>query len=259
MPAAPLPSTSADDGVPSTDLTSEPLQPRSNRQIRSRSLDSRRRRIALVALILIVVVAPIVFLLTRRSAKPTRSAPSPTSTSTSSARPQFAFAAPALVVEPLGRTKASKDTKVVAAQIQTDLSHFYDQAFVDPKTWANGVPASVWAPFAPGVKAKAEADAGSLTIGDLRVKLASLSVTRASLTVTLLIDPTGHLVAATADVSFVATGALFGGERVTVKNHNNFLYRKVGGGWVIVAYPLASTRVDAAPVAPSPSASGASP
>jgi len=207
-------------------------------------------------LILIVVAAPIVFLLTRSGAKRTLSTPNPTSTSTP--RPHFAFATPAVTVELLGRNKAPQGTKGVAAQIQTDLSHFYDQAFVDPETWANGVPASVWAPFAPGVKAKAQADADSLTIGDPRVELASLSVTKASLSVTFLVDPTGHLVAATADVSFVATGALAGGEQVTVKNHDNFLYREVGGQWVIVAYPLASTKVDAGPVASSPSASGAS-
>jgi len=259
MRAAPPPSASADDGAPTTDPTSEPFGRRGDRPFRWGSSNSRLRRVGLVVLILIVVAAPIVFLLTRNGAKRTRSAPSPNSTSTTSPRPQFAFAVPAVTIELLGRKKAPQNTKGVATQIQSDLSLFYDQGFVDPKTWENGVPASVWAPFAPGVKAKAQADAGSLTIGDLRVALASLSVTEARLSVTFLVDPTGHLVAATADVRFEATGGLAAGERVTVKNHDNFLYGQVGGKWLIVGYPVASTRVDAAPLVTSPSASGASP
>ena len=135
MRAAPPPSASADDGAPTTDPTSEPFGRRGDRPFRWGSSNSRLRRVGLVVLILIVVAAPIVFLLTRNGAKRTRSAPSPNSTSTTSPRPQFAFAVPAVTIELLGRKKAPQNTKGVATQIQSDLSLFYDQGFVDPKTW----------------------------------------------------------------------------------------------------------------------------
>jgi ketosteroid isomerase-like protein len=137
--------------------------------------------------------------------------------------------------------------------IQATLSAFYDAAFMDPKARKQGLPPASWKAFAEPLQQRAKADAASLTLGEAASGIQSLSVTDASLSVRLLLDPQGHPDAAVATVIFDASGKLAGGEPVAVSNRATFLLRPSGDAWLVVGYPGATTTVDSVP-SPSPGA-----
>jgi hypothetical protein len=124
---------------------------------------------------------------------------------------------------------------------------------MDPTTRRDGLPASAWNAFARPVQDRARSDASSLTLGESGATIDKLSVTDATLSVRVLLDPQGRPQAAVANVMFAATGTLSGGAAVLVSNRASFLLRPAGETWVVVGYPTASTDVQSP--APSPSAS----
>jgi hypothetical protein len=150
-----------------------------------------------------------------------------------------------------------------AADIQATLSSFYDAAFMDPNAWKRGLSAGAWNAFASSIRERAMKDAASLTIGEAGTRLTSLSITNASLSIRVLLDPNGRPEAAVATVVFETSGSLTGGEPVMVSNQASFLMQPIDGGWLVVGYPKANTEVEAPSPTPSPSAaspsSGASP
>jgi hypothetical protein len=147
-------------------------------------------------------------------------------------------------------------TRNAATRIQTTLSAFYDAAFMDPKARRQGLPAGTWNTFAGAVQGQAKSDAGSLTLGEAGSTIDRLSVTDASLSVRVLLDPGGRPEAAIAVVSFDASGTLTGGEAVLVSNRASFLLRpSQGGRWLVVGYPSAKTEVESPSPTPSPGAS----
>ncbi|HYT77901.1 MAG TPA: hypothetical protein VEQ37_01295 [Actinomycetota bacterium] len=210
---------------------------------------------AIVALGLIAVGA--VVLISRgggTSAGPSH--PPPPTSPPPPSREAFAF--------PLSKTHAvatgkgnAAETQRAAAGIQTTLSAFYDAAFMDPKARQQGLPAGAWNAFAQPIQEQAKSDAGSLTLGEAGRTIDQLSVTDASLSVRVLLDPSGHPQAAIANVTFDASGKLTGGEAVLVSNRASFLLRPAPGGrWLVYGYPNAKTEVEAPSPTPSPSASG---
>lgn len=147
-------------------------------------------------------------------------------------------------------TRAARDA---AAAIQATLSGFYDAAFMDPKTWTQGLPAGAWKAFAGSLRDRAQSDADALTLGTAAPTIERLAVTHASLSVRLLLDPRGRPTAAFASVALDASGAQAGGEPVVVTNRTIFLLRPSRGQWLVVGYPSASTNVESPPP-PSPGA-----
>ena len=141
-----------------------------------------------------------------------------------------------------------------AALIQTILSRFYDQTFLEPETWLGGIPTEAWAAFDESIRDQALEDAASLALGDAVPGLADLGVTRATLSIHVLLDADDKPEAAVADIVFDATGTLSDGGQVTVTNRAEFLLRPIADTWLIVGYPKATTKVTAIPKA-SPSAS----
>jgi hypothetical protein len=201
-------------------------------------------------------IAGVTFLLTNRSSPPKRAA-QPSPSSPAAPRQTFLLPDPTITVSLLGQAKSWQAAPPLAGQIQTDLSTFYDQAFMDPHTWAAGVPATAWSIFAPEVQSRAKADADSLTIGSESIHaVAGLTVTKATLSIRVLLDRAGRAQLASADVTFEATGTATGGAPLTITNRATFVFRAISGHWLVVAYPVADTSVDAG--VPSPSA-GASP
>lgn len=155
-----------------------------------------------------------------------------------------------------GNAAAARDA---AAKVQSTLSAFYDAAFMDPKTWKQGLPPAAWNAFADPVQEQAKSDAGSLTLGETGSSIDRLSVTDASLSVRVLLDPRGRPQAAIAIVAFDASGTLSGGEAVLVSSRASFLLRPGGGGrWLVVGYPSAKTEVETPSPTPSPGASASS-
>ncbi|MGH2557238.1 MAG: hypothetical protein ACRDHO_16230 [Actinomycetota bacterium] len=140
-----------------------------------------------------------------------------------------------------------------ATAIQSTLSGFYDAAFMDPETWKQGFPPDAWKAFAAPLRKQAKADADALTLGEAAASIERLSVTNASLSVRLLIDPRGRPTAAFATVVLDASGTATGGEPVLVTNRATFLLRPSGRRWLVVGYPRAATNVES-PSSPSPGA-----
>jgi hypothetical protein len=180
---------------------------------------------------------------------------SPPASASPPAPPRAAF------VFPLDKTGAiatgrrnNAAARTAASRIQTTLSAFYDAAFMDPKTWKQGLPASAWVAFDEQVQKQAKSDAGSLTLGEVGSSIGQLSVTEASLSVRVLLDPKGRPHAAVATVVFDASGTLSSGEAVLVSNRASFLLEPDGATWLVVGYPSAKTNVETPPT-PSPGAS----
>jgi hypothetical protein len=184
--------------------------------------------------------------------------------STSSLPPREAFVFPLSHTASVATGKRNANAaKAAAVDIQATLSSFYDAAFMDPNAWKQGLSADAWNAFARSVRERAKKDATSLTLGEAGSGLTALSITNASLSVRLLLDPKGRPEAAVATVVFETSGSLTGGEPVMVSNQASFLMQPIDGRWLVVGYPKANTEVEAPSPTPSPGAaspsSGATP
>jgi hypothetical protein len=162
-------------------------------------------------------------------------------------------------VFPLEKTTATSTGKrndaaarTAATRIQTTLSAFYDAAFMDPRNRAQTLPLAAWNAFARQVRKKARSDAAALTLGETGSSIDELSVTDATLSVRVLLDPRGRPRAAVATVAFDASGTLTSGEAVLVSNRASFLLEPDGTRWLVVGYPSAKTDVETPTPTPSP-------
>lgn len=206
-----------------------------------------------MSLALLGVSIPLALARQHETAAPTEPDPVPTV-----APPRTPFAFPLGRVDTAATGAGGKEAAMnVASDIQSALSAFYDQAFLDPLAWTgDALPDAVWDVFADTLRRRAAQDAEALTLGEAAVDLAALDVTRSSLDVWVLLDPRGRPLAAVADVVLRALGSAKSGEEVRVVNRASFLFRAASGEWLIVGYPSADTTVRTAPPAtPSPGAS----
>jgi hypothetical protein len=142
-------------------------------------------------------------------------------------------------------------------EIAGRLSAFYDTVFMDPNTWAHGLPDDAWTIFDADIVDRAQGDADAFTLGGPMPELTKLTVTTSSLDVRVLLDRSGDPNAAAADVEFAAVGTLANGTMVNVDNHVTFFLRPKGGLWFVYAYPTANTDVESAagPASATPTAS----
>lgn len=202
-------------------------------------------RLALAGLALALLGASVPLALMRRavSTQPPTVSPSPT---LPPIRPAFVFPLERVLTSSTGRNRRAA-VQEAAAAIQTTLSRFYDQVFLDPLAWKGGIPAETWDAFAASLRERAISDAESLTLADIGPQIARLFPDRSSLRVRLLLDPNGRPQAAVAEVTFRAWGSLLQGEGIEVLNEGSFLLRPGRGGWVVVGYPSATTTVQSLP------------
>jgi hypothetical protein len=177
------------------------------------------------------------------------------SRSPSPARQPFVFPAPRVIPVPVERSKRTRAAREAATAIQDTLSAFYSRGFVDSEVWSGTVPDSTWEAFAPAARARARADAESLTVRAVGAPLEDLEVTSASLTVRVLLDPKGHPVAADADALFKATAKLRSGQSIELANQASYIFQRASNRWVITGYPRARTEVSAPGPLPGPSSS----
>jgi hypothetical protein len=172
-------------------------------------------------------------------------------------RTAFAFAAPVVHQNAITGIPGEHASDRDAQQVRDRLSQLYDTAFMDPDTWAKGLPDDVWQGFTKGAAAKATADPGALALGR-QPELARLEVTKAELTINVLFDSKKRPEAIIATVAFQATGALKDASPVDVKSKATFLFRSISGQWLVSGFPAARVTIDSAPPAPKPAASGGS-
>jgi hypothetical protein len=156
---------------------------------------------------------------------------------------------PIAVVPGAGWTTAQGASEKVRAA----LSSLYQAAFASPAAWSGEVDSGVWASFAPAIRSRAKADAGSLTASVADAEPETVRVEFSSLVVRVLIGPSGKADAALAAVSFTARGDLPLGQQLVLTNQADLVLRLVDGKWLIVAYPEASTEVATATPSPAPS------
>jgi hypothetical protein len=217
----------------------------------------RLARILVAVLVLAVVGVSIAMVVARSHHTPVgspgpNSTPSGSSPAPSASPPRVAFNFPPPEIIGQAVLGGGKHLAVDPAQlIQTALSRYYDQAFMDPATWTGGVPGAAWSAFDASIRDQAKEDASSLALGTSIPDLASLQVTKATLTVHVLLDAKDQPEAAEADVVFLAAGVDSGAGQVTVTNRATFLFRLVGGEWLIFAYPTTTTTVTTTPTSPS--------
>src|SRR5918996_345274 len=133
------------------------------------------------------------------------SAPGPGGSPSAPARDAFVLPLAKTSTVALQRRNAAA-ARNAATAIQSTLSGFYDAAFMDPGTRRQGLPSGAWEAFAKGLRKRARADADALTLGEAAASIERLSVTNASLSVRLLIDPRGRPTAAFATVVLDASG-----------------------------------------------------
>jgi hypothetical protein len=175
-------------------------------------------------------------------------APGPTSSV-----PAFEFdlnkVVPIAVVPGSGWTTAQGASE----KVRTVLSSLYQAAFTSPSAWSGPVDNAVWASFAPAIRGRAKADAGSLTASAAGADVETVRVESSSLVVRVLIGPSGKADAALAAVSFTARGDLPQGHQLVLTNEAALVLRLVDGKWLIVAYPQAFTEVATATPSPAPS------
>ena len=258
MRPAPPSQPRPDDAASSTEPSNGP----GGRSNRAASSAGGRRRLAWVAAAVVglALAGLALWLFTRGSTPSTQTASppaSPTASPTIPVRPAFVFSVRSRQPAATGRLKrgAADDA---SAEIGSNLSAFYDTAFLDPNTWKKGVPKDAWSIFDPSMADQAKKDAKDLTLGERVPDLTNLSVNESSVSVKILEDAEGKPLAAVARVDFVAVGALQSGDKVTVTNHADFLLKLEGGDWLVIGYRNASTDVEGAtgsPAPPSPSAS----
>ena len=176
--------------------------------------------------------------------------PGPTSSPT---RQPFAFPAPRVIPVAVQHSRGTRAANQTATAIRDTLSGFYSQAFVDSEVWSGDVPDGAWEAFAPRARARARADAASLTVRAVGAPIQDLELTSASLTVRVLLDPSGHPVAADADAVFRATAKLRGGQSIEVANEASYVFRRASNRWLITGYPRARTEVSRTGPLPGPS------
>jgi hypothetical protein len=252
-PAPPSGTPSESDSLDENDLT--PLSAgsrRNERQSRSRQWWAARIGAGVVLLVLIAVGG---LALLGGGGAPGPAGPPPATSPPAPPRTEFVFPLVKTGAVATGR-RNNTAARTAATRIQTALSRFYDAAFMDPETWKNGLAAEAWDAFAEPLREQAMSDAASLTLGDAESSVDQLSVTEASLSVRLLLDPRGRPRAAVATVVFDASGTLSGGEAVLVSNRASFLLEPEGSRWLVVGYPTARTEVNTPSPSPSPGASG---
>jgi hypothetical protein len=192
----------------------------------------------------LVVAGAAVWLATRGSPSPRTGGPgpSPRVSPTVPGRALFLFPIQFRKADRTGKANQSAADDATVA-VASRLSTFYDTVFVNPDTWANGVPDDAWSIFDPSIVDRAKKDADAFTLGDQAAGLAKLKVKGPSLFVKVLLTPSGQPDTAIAEAEFVAVGTLDGGGKVDITNHVSFLLRPQDGRWTVVGYQDASTDV----------------
>lgn len=208
--------------------------------VRPRPNYRRRRTLALLVLLGIVVI---VAALLSRSGTIGKDEP---------ATPQLAFTTK---VSHVNQAKAA-DAGTQAAQgeaITKMITDYYQEAFVDPDKWGDGMFEDLKGLFAEAAQASFTKDIESLTIGQGRNDLRRVEPSASDLAITVYYDRRSQPTFAVAAATFNARGTLKEtGPPVTIEQKTTFYLQKNGDTWTITAYDADQTQNTPTP---SPTAS----
>jgi len=140
----------------------------------------------------------------------------------------------------------------VPQEVQATLSAMYDGLFLDPHAWSTAPPSDVYDHFTGTAKPAAEKAGDSLGLGTLTGTIKTLSVDSSSLSVRVLIDPSGHPASAVGLVQFVATAQTKTGSTIRINRKAQYLLENVDGTWLVSGFPRTTTTVDKIVLSPVP-------
>jgi hypothetical protein len=175
--------------------------------------------------------------------------PSPPGVSPAPPRVPFAFAAPRVRIDSYTGGTSQKAARQVADEVGEALSRLYDRAYVDPATWAQGLPPDTWEAFEPRAARRAQREVQSFGLGKVE-GLEGLQVIEATLVVDVFEDLQKRPQSAFATVKFRATGARADGSTLEIRTRAVFVFRPIGGRWLIIGFPSAELKADSVPPPP---------
>ena len=124
----------------------------------------------------------------------------------------------------------------VADHVRDTIDSLYTAGFVDPAAWRDGRFTEILPFFRGEAQGEARRDANRLTLGPAARHLAEVHPKRARLRVDILTDAGEHPVAALAHMRFAAAGLSGDGVKTPIRHRAEYLLRRFGGRWQIVAY-----------------------
>jgi LCP family protein required for cell wall assembly len=124
----------------------------------------------------------------------------------------------------------------VAEQIRETMTGLYTAAFVDPTAWGDGRFTEILPFFRGDAQRQARGDVNRLTLGKAAGQLTEVDPGRARLRVDVLTDLGKHPIAVLAHMQFRGKGLTEDGVETPIRHRAEYLLRRFGGGWQIVAY-----------------------
>ncbi|MGH2723703.1 MAG: LCP family protein [Actinomycetota bacterium] len=122
-----------------------------------------------------------------------------------------------------------------ARAVREAMDRLYTAAFVDPGAWTGGFPGAL-REFRGEARRHARKDINRLTVGRAARVLSEVRPVKARLRVDLLLGTGRNALAALARMEFAATGLSTDGVETPIRHRAEYLLRRFGGRWQIVAY-----------------------
>lgn len=132
--------------------------------------------------------------------------------------------------------EAPASARAEADRIVGLLTEWYQQAFLEPKGWENADP--IVKNFVGEAKSRIRKELASVTIGEGRADVVSVTPLDTDLNVTLFVDGAGEPSYAIASVVFDANGTVKrkGGLPLHIVQRGTYYLRREAGDWKIFAY-----------------------
>jgi hypothetical protein len=140
--------------------------------------------------------------------------------------------------------KANNAIQPVATEVVKQLNSLYGEAFLNPTNWQGNSYDTALTAFddGGGAKARAEQQLGVLTAGTAAVTTYSSIVKGESrLTIQVLVDNLLKPASAIGNAWFTATAQGKDGSLTTIRSKGEYIFRNVGGTWMIVSFNVTRT------------------
>ena len=134
-----------------------------------------------------------------------------------------------------GKLRARR-VRPVADQVRETLATLYTTGFADPGVWADGRFIEVLPFFRGDAQRQAKGDLDRLTLGRAAEHAAELTPGLARLRVDILTDAGRHAFVALAHMQFRGRLVTEDGVETPIRHRAEYLLRRFGGSWRIVAY-----------------------
>jgi hypothetical protein len=203
----------------------------------------RRRALLIVGVLVALVVAAVVFFVVKPFGGGGKHETDQHGPKPSDRTPDFEFreAGADIVAGAAGTSKGKvTEARKQGKEIAIVLNRLYSLAFLDPQDWKSGNYDVVFGFFDLGtVKQRAEADAGTLTLGpDAGKTFSDVQPRGGTLRVRILLNKGGHADTADASVLFRADAKGKDGSDTLIVSRGHYFMQIREGGWTVVAYDV---------------------